>query len=435
MRGLKRNPWLSSLGAFAFLAVCGNVVRAEVTTDKAGSILVFPKVIADGTRDTLIQIVNTDTKMNQVHCFYVNASGACNSDNAISCQLNSECILASGDDDDVCLRQCTSTNFDLFLTAGQPTFWRVSTGRLSNPADPRCQLNGPPCSCTQGAGLANNTLSCPGIDPGLVSAVAPGIGPVVPGFQGELKCVSVGGDFETPAGTDKLIGTAVLENLTTGQVSEYNALAIKVPNGDGTGPDANSDLLLDNDEYNRCPQQQILTHWADGAVDPVTGATITTELTLVPCTEMLESDPTDNGTRSRALFQIVDEFEQVAGSADVTFDCWLNRQLTVLNTAFGTGNISTLLAKTRIRTPSGSICLTGSRRGLTCSTADEDAVTGCPGLGTTTEGTPLGCRPWTGLVGVAEEFHSIGGAATGTATVNLHVEDGRSTSDLIDLGL
>jgi len=424
MRGLKRNPWLSSLGALAFLAVVGNGVQADVTTDKGGSILVFPKVVADGARDTLIQIVNTDTKTAQIHCFYVNASGACNSNPSIPCQLNSECSTIAPND--FCDRQCTATNFDLFLTAGQPTVWRVSTGRLSNPSDPKCAL-GQPCTCTQGTGLSSGTISCPGFDPGLASNNATGVGPVVPGFSGELKCVSVGGDFATPVGSDKLIGTAILEDLTTGQLSEYNALAIQAGS---TSPDSNSDLLLDNAEYNRCPQQQILTHYADGATDPVTGATVTTELTLVPCTELLESDPTGDGTRSRALFQIVDEFEVIVGSADITFDCAVNRQLSAINTAFGVGNISSLLAKTRIRTPAGSICLTGDARGQTC-TNDGD----CPNATLSSNQTTLGCRPWTGLLGVAEEFHAISGQPTGTAAFNLHVEDGRSTSDLIDLGL
>jgi len=428
MRGLKRIPWLSGLGALAFLAVAGNMVRAEVTTDKAGSILVFPKVIADGTRDTLIQIVNTDTKVNQVHCFYVNASGACNSNVAVSCQLDSECQAVSGNPNDFCDRDCIPSNFDIFLTAGQPTVWRVSTGRLSTPLDPRCQL-GQPCSCTQGTGLASNMQSCPGTDPGLATNSAPGVPPVVGGFSGELKCVSVGGDFETPAGTDKLIGTAVLENLSTGQVSEYNALAIKVPDS-AAGPDTNKDLLLDNSEYNRCPAELILSHWTDGATDPVTGATITTELTLVPCTEMLESDPGRQGTRARALFQVIDEFETPAGSAAVTFDCHLNRQLTAISTIFASGPMTSLLSKTRIRSAQGKICLTGDRRGLECTLDSE-----CTNAAQTTHGTLMACRDWSGLIGIAEEFHAVAGQPTGTAAFNLHVEDGRSANDLIDLGL
>lgn len=431
MRGLKRIPWLSSLGALTFLAMFGNGVRADVTTDKAGSILVFPKVVASGTRDTLIQIVNTDTKTAQVHCFYVNAAGSCNGTPSASCQLDSECQAITQNPNDRCERQCTPTNFDLFLTAGQPTVWRVSTGRLSNPGDPKCTLNQQgPCSCVPGSGAASGSQSCPGFDPGLASQNSTGVPPVVPGFAGELKCVSVGGDFQTPIGSDKLIGTAVLEDLTSGQISEYNALAIQAGS---TGPNANNDLALDNAEYSRCPQSQILTHWADGVVDPQTGATITTELTLVPCTELLEADPTGEGTRSRALFQVVDEFEQIAGSADITFDCSVSRQLGQINTVFTSGNISSLLAKTRIRTPSGTICLTGDNRGLSCSVAND--AQDCPNAALSSDGTRLGCRSWTGLLGVAEEFYAIGGAPTGTAAVNLHVEDGRSTNDLIDLGL
>ena len=50
----KRNPWLSGLGVLlAVLAGYVGQVRADVTSDTPGSIVIFPKVIADGTRDTL----------------------------------------------------------------------------------------------------------------------------------------------------------------------------------------------------------------------------------------------------------------------------------------------------------------------------------------------------------------------------------------------
>jgi hypothetical protein len=58
--------------ALVGLAVGG--AQAQVTTEKSASILVFPKVIANGTRDTVIQITNTSNSMVHAHCFYVNGA-------------------------------------------------------------------------------------------------------------------------------------------------------------------------------------------------------------------------------------------------------------------------------------------------------------------------------------------------------------------------
>ena len=44
------------------------------TTECSASILVFPRVIANGTRDTIIQITNTGNSMVHAHCFYVNGA-------------------------------------------------------------------------------------------------------------------------------------------------------------------------------------------------------------------------------------------------------------------------------------------------------------------------------------------------------------------------
>lgn len=48
-------------------------VHADITTERSASILVWPKIIANGTRDTIIQITNTSNSMVKAHCFYVNA--------------------------------------------------------------------------------------------------------------------------------------------------------------------------------------------------------------------------------------------------------------------------------------------------------------------------------------------------------------------------
>ena len=79
MGGFKGNPGLLGLGVLlAVLAVSGGFARADVTGDQPGSIIVFPKVIADGSRDTLITITNVRNMPTIVHCIYNNSpSGTC----------------------------------------------------------------------------------------------------------------------------------------------------------------------------------------------------------------------------------------------------------------------------------------------------------------------------------------------------------------------
>jgi len=78
MRVLKRSPWLSGLAlVLGFCSLSWGQAAADVATDQAGSIVIFPKVIADGTRDTLIELTNTANTTQYVHCIYVNGGGTC----------------------------------------------------------------------------------------------------------------------------------------------------------------------------------------------------------------------------------------------------------------------------------------------------------------------------------------------------------------------
>src|SRR3990172_1259476 len=56
-----------------FRAAHAQEVR-HVTTEYGGSVVVYPKVIWDGTRDTIIQIGNTGNTVVYAHCFYINAA-------------------------------------------------------------------------------------------------------------------------------------------------------------------------------------------------------------------------------------------------------------------------------------------------------------------------------------------------------------------------
>jgi len=444
MRGLKRNPWLFGLGVLlAILVVSGGHVRADVNSDQSGSIVIFPKVIADGTRDTIIQITNTSNMPAQAHCFYVNnPSGTCSTTTTTSCRVDTDCPgvevcniphpnfsgfcsvtstrSCSADSDcnaptcancfpagETCQAPCNEIDFDLFLTAQQPTMWRVSTGRLVSFTS-ACKM-GQPCACGGGG------TRCPGFDPGTGALNSFAVKPA-PNFLGELKCIQTTDDFQTPLAQNSLKGEAIIETIRSGQISEYNALSIQGL----VGLNTDDDLKLDNVEYNRCPNSLLLNHYADGATDVFSGTTVTinTELTLVACTELLEPQLPVPG---RVHFSITDEFESSL-SADVNFDCTLNARLALISSQLthAGGLLDSQFAKTRITPPSDLICLTGDRRGIPC-TLDTD----CPNRITTTGGTVLGCRPRSGVLGVAEEFHTAGARPAGTAAVNLHMENQR----------
>lgn len=419
MRGSKRNPWLIGRGVLlAALVLYGGQARADVFTDQSGSIVFFPKVVSDGVRDTVIQLTNTSNMPAQAHCFYVNALGNCSQSTDISCTLDRECPTGQ-----VCVPQWTEIDFDIILTGQQPTQWRVSTGRSVDYLMPPCRPRDPACTCT--VDPFSGGLICPGLQPGTGGQGSLAVKPVGTAFLGELKCIQTLDDFDTPSGQNSLKGEAYIETLATGQISKYNATGVSAmaPAGDNL-------LLLNNREYNFCPASLGMNHFAEGAREPFTGTNVFTELTLVPCTELFESQIP---TRSRAIFTIYNEFEQPL-SADLTFDCFVNRRLSDISINFTFGTLGTQLAHTRIRPPSSSICLTGDDRGLPCTT-DADCRNARP------SGDPnvsLGCRPWTGLLGVAEEFYVRGGdpVSETTAASELTLEGSRTgVGDVIELPL
>lgn len=380
----KRNPWLFGLGVLlAVLAVYVGQARADVTSDTPGSIVIFPKVIADGTRDTLIQLTNTSNMGTSAHCWYFDATN--------NCQPN---------------------NFFVDLTPQQPIWWRASTGRFTD--EHRCS-EGTHALCggpTDPACIAGQCVSTPGI---FLGNVPPRIN-----FQGELKCLQVD-STGVPMGGNSLKGEALLETLGTGQVSEYNAIAVQAianpspvcvggpnPGASCTGQSdccnaaglcgsCNVQLKLDNSTYNACPRDLIVTHYAQGAQDLFTGAVVTSEITLVPCTEDIENDRPTSPTSVPVVanFRVVDELESAALSGAIPFTCWLNLSLgdPRLGGIYDTSIFSRPFVKTRIPTASAA--------------------------------------PNVGVLGVLEEFHTLGGGPTGTAATNLHGQASRTGGDII----
>jgi hypothetical protein len=311
---MRRQRGLVGLMGLAALVGLGlaRPVAAAVTTEQSASILVFPKVISDGTRDTIIQITNTSNNMRHAHCFYVN--GALTNPFLPVGPLNPPLW--------------TEIDFDIWLTKQQPTHWVVSTGRLDNPLEKNCR-GGTMCNQVKGSGKESGTDQADCCDAGLDPGHVP---PVVPGFTGELKCIEVDqGGFPVPG--NALKGEATLETIDTGDVSKYNAVGLK-------GFDTNNmdnilclgggvtDQCPTGAEYEGCPATWILDHPATGAPDRVVEqqefctthpcSEVTTNITVVPCTENFETQQPPPITLQ---FKVYNEFEQFF-SASTTFTCW-----------------------------------------------------------------------------------------------------------------
>jgi len=417
MRGLKRSPGLTGLGVLlvALVAFAGHA-RADIASDQSGSLIIFPKVIADGSRDTWIQIANTTNSGVQAHCFYINAAGACSVTGAF-CDIDEDCpSLTAPPVSQVCVHVCRELDFDILLTPQQPTIWPVSIGRAA--------FDG-----------------MPGIPPSVR------IPPPPQPFVGELKCVQVDRSG-FPAPGNALKGEAVIvpgQNRTApdfGLLSEYNAISVIAgPNAGGSGI-----LRFGPGQFNACPEKLIVPHYAEGATDGFTGATVSAELSLVACTELLEPQV---ATYSNANMLSWDEFEQQF-SAPLQFGCSVNRRfnnIPVVNSPQFSAAVGGSLRKTTIRPQAGFQCYSGSERchicgvygsanpGLAetdpkCASAGPNALVGncscdpaipnvCPGAD-----PDFGCKQSPGLLGVVEEFYTSP-SNTATAAINIYNQGSR----------
>jgi len=428
MRVQKRSPWLNGLGAvLTAMALWGAQAQADVSSDKPGSVVMWPKVIADGTRDTLISLTNTTNLEVYAHCEYVQALGICAITDDLFCDPEAVvpgspgiCPPLPGNS---CTPQWQAADFDVVLTRQQPTFWRVSTGRRANPFllnDGECQLvgNAPPIQ------------ECPGLF--LVGLVPPA--PDQP-FRGELRCIQV--DMDGGAlPSDALKGEATIETLPTmdilaaTQISMYNSINIQ-----GDTPSSVDGLIELNDiNYNACPEAVEVSHYAQGAqnlvaenIDPTVCATsgcpVETQLTVVPCRANFPL----HGTRVALDIQYTNEFEQTL-SIEQPFDCWLNVDLRDL--AFAPFSIAgSEFQRTRLIPTGSGVCISGgtSLSGLQYGPCREDDDCGVGGV----------CAPVSGVLAVVEEFHYVDAALTdpptafpGTAASNAYSVDVDGDGDL-----
>jgi len=323
------------LAALVGWGVNARLAEARVTTEQSASILVFPKVIATASRDTVIQITNTSNNMRHAHCFYVDGS-----------PVNPE--LPPGPFNPP---RWVETDFDIWLTRQQPTHWVVSTGRWDDPTDASCRA----VACNPGnSGGSNGTADCcdAGFDPGRIP-------PMGPNFTGELKCIEVDASgFPVPG--NSLKGEATLVDRDAGSsfdVSKYNAIGLKgfdTNNMDGVlclGGGVNASCPS-GAEYEACPQTWILDTPSIGAENPVLGegSRASVELTVVPCSQNFE---TQELTSVTLQFAITNEYEQTF-SASTTVTCWATWALDDINPIFDVNAVGGNVLQTRIRAAAGT---------------------------------------------------------------------------------
>jgi len=380
---------LALLGAAAVLLAATGVARAQVGSDMAAGILVFPKIVVDNAGrltggvpvDTVVEIANTDpTEIRSLHCFWVNANSYCNGDVDIAnlCDPNSDDpVLNCRETGRRCLPAWRVTDFFVAATQNQPIGFRVG------------QVPQSPLPCQPGAG-------CPQDNDGSIN-------PVEDPFIGELKCVEVDDLTNVvPVNRNDFTGTARIYRVTPTSVDvhQYNAIGIQSIADPNAGPNDATTLCLGTDtngasplcsngaEYASCPSTLVVNHFFEGAAPFGDGDSVNTTLTLVPCTENIEDTTgTVNSLTGQqvtnAQLAIVNEFEQRFSSA-TRVDCYKSTRLSDLDTRAGTAD------------DGSSIFAVGVQGTLTGQTR----VRGVPGL-----------APYHGLLGVAEESYSSGFSA------------------------
>ncbi len=288
---MSRRPSLAtSLLLLAVLAIASASAVADTGTDEPGSIIIFPKIASSSSEETIIQLSNAAGTPAELRCFYVNGAPSEDSGPPV----------------------WSITDFQLKLTALQPTVWTAGVGLPAIPPDDRP----------------------PGLYPGPVP-------PVGDAFLGELRCIVVNAN-ESPVSRNVLTGEATIVDRATGAVRKYQATALRgLPgnNGDNT-------LLLNDGEYTSCPRILLMNHFFEGAPDPVSGAPLQTTLTLVPCSVDFEGSTPGSAS---VQFTVINELE-LRFSASIEVVCFASVTLTQISRpVFDYAIQGTLVGQTRIR--------------------------------------------------------------------------------------
>lgn len=338
-------------GGVATLITLGmfGTARADVASDQAAAILIFPKLVVDTSgllgpsTDSEVQITNTSNSVVAARCFLINTSSYCSNspiNSPIACTAEgvangAETGAGGCDTGAACVPQWTENDFRMTLTKRQPVSWKVSEGRLSDfPLSPSSSV--PQAQSDPFIG----ELRCVEVDPTTFKPIA-GFNPI-----------------NNAAGDLKGEATIVSAEPATGKVDarKYNAIGIQakdVNNGDDIlnigGPEA---------EYNGCPNVLILDHLFDDANVQSTGGTtgtVRTEITITPCGADLDLQTPETVTLQ---FLVFNEFEQrfststrVTCSKEIQLSNIDTRPIATDNTAsiFNVNVQGTFAGKTHIR--------------------------------------------------------------------------------------
>jgi hypothetical protein len=381
MRKVRWASWM--VGMAAALALGGvQPAAADVTTDQAAAIVIWPDIIVNDFDDTVVQLSNTSTDPVLVHCFYENANSHCTNTGQV-CVDPEECFNPDTGVSGTCVPGWNETDFRIRLTPRQPLGWLASEGVAGfGDSFGKFKLDG---------------VARTGIDG--TSNVGSRIPPVpeIP-FNGSLKCIAVDSDAGFPIDRNVLKGETTIEELIPGlsiDVAKDNAIGIQAMPGA-----VNDDNILviggPDAEYNGCPNVLILNHFFDFAANPAVPAptSVETRLVLVPCTEdFLRQIPGS----AVVQYLVYNEFEQ-RFSTSHPMQCKQDLYISEIDTTqrersiFSAGVAGTLTGQTRLTSVS----------------------------------------PGSGLLAVADEEH-ISPTSDHYADFNVHYQGDREESDIITL--
>ena len=292
---------VSLIALLACLAIgLATAASAQTTNERGASILIFPKVVADSSGDTVLQVANLLESRVDVFCTYVDGAS------------------------------WEATSFSLALIAEQPIQWSAARGRTAAGGE---DTNDIPAAPANFAG----ELICVEVD-----------GTGAPSGGNRL----VGRATVTALANGDAFAYAAVGLPSSGFNDGDDTLCL--------GGEV-SDLCFIGAEYNSCPDTWWLSHPAEGAPDEQLGdgATQHTRLAFVPCSQNVR-----DGTPSSVTVEIEahNEFEQ-AFTASVAVSCWADLALTDIDQVFGVNVIGSPAVQTRLRpsAASGGFIVVGER--------------------------------------------------------------------------